>query len=60
MNKGPVVELLNLFNDLHNVFILKHVVLAHSLRPVLGAGAPHQCISAKNVFCHCVWRQTVC
>jgi hypothetical protein len=33
---------LHFFHDLHYVFVLQEMVLAHSLRPVLARGTPHQ------------------
>jgi hypothetical protein len=46
-NAWPQPIRLNLLDDLHNVLVLQHVVLAHSLRPVLGAAPPHQRIPAQ-------------
>ena len=33
---------LDLFNDLHNILVFKDMLLAHSLRPMLGARTPNE------------------
>ena len=40
-------ESLDRLNNLDNVLIVEHMVLAHPHRLVLGTGSPHKCIPDK-------------